>query len=74
MCDEFSKSAPTVTPAFNCPKLPASNFADTVFFKLFLVTIFIAPVKAFCPKTRAAGPLIISIRSITSNGKAAFMV
>ena len=70
----FSESLPKVTDPFNCPKEPASTFAETVPFSFFFVTILIAPVKAFCPKTLAAGPLIISIRSITSIGKAAFNV
>ena len=48
--------------------------AETVFDNFFFVTIFIAPVNAFCPKILAAGPFIISILSITSIGKAAFMV
>ena len=74
MNDEFSNSLPTVIDPFNCPKDPPSTCAIAVLFKLFLVTILMAPVKAFCPKTRAAGPFIISIRSITSIGTAAFKV
>ena len=50
------------------------GFDQTLLFNLFLVTILMAPVNAFCPKILAAGPLIISILSITSIGKAAFMV
>ena len=38
------------------------------------VTMLTAPVKAFCPKIRAAGPLITSILLITSIGKAKFIV
>ena len=70
----FSVSFPKVTEPFNCPKDPASRFIETLLFNLFLVTILMAPVNAFCPKILAAGPLIISILSITSIGKAAFMV
>ena len=74
ICDEFFKSLPTVTAAFFCPNEPACNPTATEFSGFFLVTILTAPVNAFCPNTLAAGPFMISIRSITSNGKAKFMV
>ena len=72
MNSEFEYTFPMVAEAFVCPKEPLSALIATGFFNCFLVTILIAPVNAFCPKTLAAGPFMISIRSITSIGKAAF--
>jgi hypothetical protein len=63
--DEFSYDCWTVNEAFLCSNDPASIFLDRSFFTTCFVTIFIAPVNAFCPYILDAAPFIISILSTT---------